>query len=72
MLTNVTFPKWIHFLKCLKPWRENNQANIKFVTKNTGSPEEWWKDTDVALEVVAEASSHQLVGLLFLAQTVKG
>lgn len=30
------------------------------------------KDTDVALEVIAQASSHQVVGLLLLPQTVQG
>lgn len=30
------------------------------------------KDTDVALEIVAQTSSDQVVGLLLLAQTIEG
>lgn len=58
----------------------NHHYHLKFnkeittaadVTEQLGAEEER-KDTDMALEIVAQASSHQLIGLLLLSQTVEG
>lgn len=51
---------------------ENPKCLFSFISAQHFSETTMCKDTDVALEVIAQASSHQVVGFLLLPQTVQG